>query len=399
MPFYQYHAARMNGKKVKGTARAADQLELREQLRKEELFLVNAKEADEAKSVKPLKAIQLAEFCRELGMMIGAGVPLIRALHIMTQRDISARMKDIYTKLHGAIQQGQMLSEAMEQQNGVFPELLVNMYRASEATGSMEETCKKMARHYEKSHRLTSKVKSAAVYPIILIIVTAVVLLVVFLGILPKFFVLFEDLDTELPALTQFMINLSHNLQRYWLQVLIAVLVLILIMQTAIRTDRVRLAVDKIKLKIPMVGKLLKIIYTARFAGSLSSSYASGISMITSLQNTKNTVGNRYIASQFDKVIRDVRSGEPFSKSIEGIDGFDKKLAASILIGEETGQLESMLLNTSDAFDYEAEIALQRLTAIMEPALIIVMAIIIGSVIVAVILPMPTMYNAIGSGA
>lgn len=399
MPSYQYRAARQNGKSVKGTAQAADPAELRADLREQGIFLISCEETKDKQTGKKLKAKQLAEFCRELGMMISSGVPLIRAISIMSQRDVKPQLKKVYADLYRDLQKGMMLSEAMAAQGNVFPELLINMYKASESTGGMDVTSKKMAFHYEKTHKINQKAVSAAVYPTILLVVTVVVLLVVFLAVLPKFFELYQDMDAEMPALTSFMLGLSMGVRDHWLAVLIVILLLVLVIRGAIAQPKVRAVVDRKKLGLPIVGKLLRTIYTSRFARTLSSSYSSGISMINALENTRDTIGNTYIAGQFDQLIRDVREGQTLSTAIGKVQGIDNKLPASILIGEETGRLDSMLESIADTFDYDAEIALQRMTTLMEPVMIILMAIVIGSVMISVMLPLPTLYNAIGAGA
>lgn len=399
MPLYQYTAATKNGKKSKGKTRAAEPRELREKLRQEGLFLIEHRETDEGKTTVKLKAKQLGEFCRELGTMLESGVPLIRAVSILSQRDIKPKIKKVYENLYFDLQKGMMLSEAMAEQGNVFPELLINMYRASETTGGMDLTSKKMAVHYEKMHKVNQKAVSAAVYPILLASITLVVLLVVFLAVLPKFFTLFEDLNAPMPALTSFMLGLSIGIRNNWLYILILVLLVILVVRAVTSRPAVKNILDRKKLGIPMVGKLLRTIYTARFARTLSSSYSSGISMINSLENTRDTIGNRYIAGQFDKLIKEVREGQALSAAIGELDGIDKKLPASILIGEETGRLDSMLESIADSFDYDAEVALQRMTSLMEPLMIIIMAFIIGSVMISVMLPLPSLYDTIGSGA
>ncbi|MEA4923092.1 MAG: type II secretion system F family protein [Eubacteriaceae bacterium] len=396
MPLYEYSAARLSGKTVRGTKQADNARALRNALGEEELFLIKCNEAAQ-KNNKPMKAKMLADFCRELGMMIGAGVPLIRALNVMVQRDMNPKAKDSYTRLHQSLQRGHMLSEAMDDQKGTYPDLMVSMIRASESSGGMEQTCSRLATHYEKSYKLKQKVRSAMIYPIILLVITVIVVIAVFLLILPKFFSMFEEMNTDLPAITSFMLGVSKGMQNYWLYIIIGILLVILVVRGLLKTPSVRLKFDRFKLKLPKVGKLMKIICTARFARTLCSCYTGGISMINSLENTKNTVGNKYIESQFDELIMNVKNGEQLSLAIGKIDGFDPKLAASILIGEETGRLDAMLEHTADTFDFESEIALQKLTATVEPLMIVLMAVIIGTIIVSVLLPIPTMYNAVGA--
>lgn len=398
VPVYRYKAAQLDGKTLRGEMQAPSRAALQEQLQEKELYLTDCVEVEKKRAGRKLDAKLLAEYCRELGMMLGAGVPLTRALSIMARRDVKQDVKDAYLELHRQLKQGSMLSDAMTQL-GIFPDLLISMFRASEASGSMDQTAMKMADHYEKSYRLSRKVRSAMTYPIILGCITVVVLLVVFLLVLPRFFELFASLDTPLPGITQFMLNFSVFLRDNWMWLLIGILVLVLAVRALSAIPSVKIALGRFKLRMPVVGKLLKVIYTARFARTFSSCYASGISIISALSNTKDTIDNAYIAAQFPQLIRSVRDGQSLSAALKVVDGFDAKLAASILIGEETGKLHDMLEATADSFDYDSEMALARLTTMIEPLMIVLMALVIGTVIVSVMLPMTTLYDAIGASA
>ena len=200
-----------------------------------------------------------------------------------------------------------------------------------------------------------------------------------------------------MPGITQFMLNLSNGMRQNWIWVLIGILLAVLLVQTVIRIPVVKMRLHRWKVHFPGIGRLMRIIYTARFAESLSSLYASGISIMNALQNARSTVGNVYIEAQFPEAIRAVRSGESLSGALSKIDGFDSKLAASVQIGEETGQLDDMLSATADNFDYEAEMAISRLTALVEPCLIIILAVVIGSIIISVMLPLLSLYDTIGA--
>lgn len=396
MPVYEYQAAKLDGKTVKGKKSADSRSDLRAKLEKDDIFMIDCKEAA-VKKQKAMKPKLLADFCRDLGMMLGSGVPLIRALNIMVQRDIHPKAKQVYTNLHMDLQRGYMLSDAMLAQPGVFPELLINMFKAAEASGSMEETCMRMADHYDKSNKMKSKVKGAMVYPVILVFVTLVVVLLIFLLILPKFFDVFNQMNTPLPAITQFMLGISTNLKAHWMAVIIVIALVVVIIRALLKWPRTKIHWDKFKLKLPGIGKLLRTIYTARFCRTLCSCYTSGISMISSLENTKNTVGNMYLESQFGGVINDVRNGEALSAALGKVKGFDPKLSASVRIGEETGRLDVMLESTADNFDFEADMSVARMTDMLQPVMIILMALIIGTIMVSVILPLPTLYNSVGT--
>ena len=179
--------------------------------------------------------------------------------------------------------------------------------------------------------------------------------------------------------------------------VIIVIALVVVIIRALLKWPRTKIHWDKFKLKLPGIGKLLRTIYTARFCRTLCSCYTSGISMISSLENTKNTVGNMYLESQFGGVINDVRNGEALSAALGKVKGFDPKLSASVRIGEETGRLDVMLESTADNFDFEADMSVARMTDMLQPVMIILMALIIGTIMVSVILPLPTLYNSVGT--
>ena len=395
MPLYRFEATAQNGKLKRGRREAADERALRDQLSAEKLTLIEAIELESAPSTAKLKTEELSEFCRELGSMLSAGVPLVRALNIMVGEDNKARVRDVYSDIYTYIQRGNSLSEAMEHQGG-FPTLLVSAFRASESSGQMDITAEQMAKHYEKEHRTKAKIRTAAFYPCFLLVLTVVIVWVIFNFILPSFFTLFEGM--ELPAMTQFILNLSNAMKENGVLIIIVFFILVAILILVFRLPPVKLWADRLKLRIPYIGKLLRTIYTSRFARTLSSLYSSGLTILNALQSTRDTIGNTYIASQFDNIVSEVRNGSSLSQAAATVDGFDPKLASTIAIGEESGNLDYMLNSMAEAFDYDADQAMSKLTAVIEPVLIIIMALIIGFVIISVMLPILSLYNSIGSG-
>lgn len=399
LALYKYTAREQNGKSVRGVAEAADENELYEKLRAGGQFLITSSLKQDARSVRRMKPAQLSDFCRQLGTLLGAGVSLVRALNIIAQdQNLKPGPKKVYEDVLRLIRQGIPLSDAMEQQRGAFPELLVNMIRSAEASGSLDQTSKRMAEHFDKDHRLNSKVKNAMVYPAILVCMIVVVLIFVVVYIIPQFADIFASLE-ELPLPTVVVLGISDALTNHWPVILAAVAVAAICFSVVFRIPDVALQKDRMKLKIPVIGKLLKVVYTARFARTLSSLYSSGIPIVTALQIGKHTVGNRYIESQFDEVIYSVRTGESLSKSLAAVDGFVNKLASSIMVGEETGSLDEMLNVIADALEYDSEMAIARMTAMLEPVLIIVMGVIIGFVIIAVMMPVFNGYSTIENSA
>lgn len=394
MPTYKYSAKTLESKMVRGVMEANDVETVRRLLRQDQTFLLKIREVENVKKPYKLKAMELSDFSRQLASMLGSGIPVIRAMKILEERDVKPGLKKVYEVILREIQRGNTLSEAMELSGGSFPELMINIFRAGEASGQLENSARKMADHYEKEHKLKEKVRAAMTYPIILFGVTVVVVLLVFTLILPQFFELFDGI--ELPALTKFMLFLSNSLETYGLFYLIGLLLIVAIGAFVLSIPKVKLQTDKVKLKIPKIGHLLRIIYTARFARNLSSLYSSGLPMINALNIGGDTVGNTYIRDQFISVVEAVRNGQALSAAVEQVDGFDAKLVATIYIGEESGRLDEMLENVSDAYDYEAEMATARMVTYIEPIMIITMAFMVGSIILSVMMPIMTLYQNIG---
>ena len=394
MPVYKYTAKNLQSQLVKGTMEAASPDLVRRTLRQNNEFALHIHEIQEHHKVYKLKPMEISDFSRQIASMLASGITMIRAIKIMEERDIKPAIKNVYGVLYQEIQRGNTLSYAMEATGGSFPELLINMYKSGEASGQMEGTARKMADHYEKEHKLRGKIKSAMTYPVILFVITIMVVVLIFTLILPQFFTLFEGI--ELPAITQLMINISNSMTTYWYLYLIGLLIVIVLGGFLITVPSVKKALDQFKLKIPKIGKLMKIIYTARFARTLSSLYSSGLAMINALTISGATIGNTYLQAQFPHAIEQVRNGEPLSASIQTIEGFDAKLVATIYIGEESGNLDDMLEAVADSFDYEAEMATTRLVTFIEPVMIIIMAVIVGGIMLSVMLPIMTLYQNIG---
>lgn len=396
MPKYEYTALNLQNKRMKGTLDARGDAELRKLLRTQELVLLKAKPLEDTQTRYRLKSAEVSEFSRQLSSMLQSGITVVRALEIIKDRDMKPPIGSIYQRMHKEVQMGCTLSEAMRTQGRAFPELLVNMYMSGEASGQLERAADKMATHYDKENRLNGKVKTAMTYPAILAVVTLVVIMLLFTIILPQFFTVFADMGTELPPVTKLLVGVSHFLQNQWYMALLFLAAVVVFVRLMLRNDGIALKVDRMKLRLPIAGKLLKVIYTARFARTLSSLYSSGLSMLQALEIAGTIIGNKYIAHQFASSITNVRNGDPLSEAIARIDGFDKKVATTILIGEESGRLDAMLESVAEGYDYEADVATSRLVQLIEPIMLVLMALIVGTVMFSVIMPLLSLYQNIG---
>ena len=397
MAKFRYQARDMQGNVVSGIMHAIDEDELYRRLKEEDKYLIETESGTEDFSTSQLPPLMLSEFNRELGDMLGSGVTLVRALTILSQEETrKAKERAVLAAVLKLVRQGESISDAMEQQNGAFPLLMVNMYRAAETSGKLSETAKRLAVHYEKEHQMNRKVQGATLYPKILSVLVILVLIFIMTFILPQLTDLFDSLDT-LPLPTRILFGISSFVGQHYKGLLVGIFIAVVILVILGKMPAVQLSRDRLKLKLPVIGKLLMVVYTARFARNLSSLYGSGIPILSAMQISKKTIGNSYIERQFDSAISKLRAGSSLSEALEGIQGFRKKLPSVVRVGEESGDLVQMLDAMADSFDYESEMAMNRMISYLEPALIILMAGLIGFIMISVMMPIYESYSAIGA--
>ena len=397
MIYYKYRAQDEAGKTITGVMQAQDELDLHERLKQDKKYLIQAKAQSDKKNIKRLKSNVVSDFAKNIGELLGAGVTLVKALKIISEDEsIKPKEREIYGGLLKQVRSGVSLSEAMASSGDAFPSLFINMIKSAENSGSMYKVALQMASHYEKDYRLKQKVKSSMTYPKILCVLIVVVVAIIMGYVIPQFQDLFAQMQT-LPVSTTILLGISNFVKNKWYVIIIIAVIIYIAFRIIFAIPAVKYIKDKLELKLPVIGKLRRVIYTARFARTLSSLYSAGISIINCLQIARNTIGNSYIEKQFDKVIADVRGGSNLSESIDKVDGFTKKLSSSIMVGEETGALDTMLVSIANQMEYDAELAMNKLVSYLEPAMIVVMALIVGFVIISVIQPIYGSYQAIAT--
>ena len=397
MPEYKYKAQNQNGKIVKGRTDAPDPAALQKRFHDEGLTLLDAAPVVRRIALKPLKKAQLADFARQLGTLTRAGVSLVKTLEIIAHDEsIDTYERDIYLKLRDRIVQGIALSTCMEELDPAFPPLFVFMIKATEQTGNLDDTALRLATHYTEENELEQQVKSSLTYPKILAVLIVAVVAILFGYVLPQFDDLFSGME-KLPLPTRVLMAISDFVATKWYIILIVGALVVIFGKIIIRLPSVQYQIDKIKTKGAW-GKLTKVIYSARFARTLSSLYAGGIPIYNCIDIAKSTIGNSYIEAQFDEVLKKVSAGSSVSDALKDVKGFIQKLSSSIKIGEETGMLAPMLESVANDLDFYSRQALVKLTSYIEPVMIVVMAAIVGFVMVAVITPIYNSYATIGAG-
>lgn len=398
MPEYRYQAQDSKGANVRGTMNAVDEADLQKKLHNQGVMLLEAKPTKRKITLKPLKKSELAVFCTEMGTMTQAGVPLVRSLEILAGNEsITPYEKELYTELRDRVVQGIALSTTMERLFPAFPPLLIYMFKAAESSGNLDVTALNLADQYTRENQLEENTKSALVYPKILMALIVGVVLVIFGFVMPKFQELFDQMPS-LPPTTRFLMWISDFVANYWLGIIIAGALIMFASRILLSVPAIRMIVDTIKTKAPLVGKLNKTIYSARFARTLSSLYSAGIPVDRCISIAKQTIGNMYVEKQFDDVSKAIQGGEALSDAIDKVDGFIKKLPSVIRVGEETGMLDKMLISIANDLDFKAAQALSRLVKYIEPVTIVIMAVVVGFVMIGVITPIYQSYAAIGAG-
>ena len=394
MARFKYVAKDMSGKVHKGTVEAASENALTQQLREENLYLVEAKDLNGGKKHKKLKAKQLAAFCRELSTLLASGVTLVRALDIISEQEgMNKDERDIYKDVLQDLKRGISLSDAMESKE-CFPDLMIGMIRSGEGSGNLDLVTQRLSIQYEKDYKLTQQVKSAMTYPCILLVLCVVIVILIVTFILPQFQSLFDQMES-LPMITNILIAVSNFLVQKWYIALLAAAVIVALIRIIVGIPSVRRGVDWLKVHMWGFGKLFKVVYTARFARTLSSLYSSGMPLVSAVGVAAKTIGNGYVESQFDEVVTMVRGGVPLSQGLREVDGLMKKLSSTILVGEESGRLDVMLDSIAETLEADAEQATKRMVTLLEPILIIFMALIVGCIMIGVMLPIYQSYSAI----
>ena len=394
MAKFRYVAKDMGGKTYRGTTEATSEAALIQQLREQELFLVESKNLTKVKEYKKLKAKQLAAFCRELSTLLASDVSLVRAMDILSdQEGLDPKEKEIYKDVLLDLRKGIPLSEAMESKK-CFPDLMIGMLRSGEGSGNLDQVTDRLAVQYEKDYKLTQQVRSAMTYPCILLVLCVAIAILIVTFILPQFQSLFDQMDS-LPWVTTVLIAASDFLTKKWYLAILIVVIVYALVRIIMGIPAVRHQIDYRKVHLPIFGKLFKVVYTARFARTLSSLYSSGMPIALAISVAGKTIGNVYIEEQFEEVVTEVRSGVPLSRALRQVDGLMKKLASTILVGEESGRLDVMLDSIAVSMEEEAEQATKQMVTLLEPILIIFMALIVGFIMIAVMLPIYQSYAAI----
>lgn len=401
MPGFSYVAVDKRGKEKRGSLEAETRERALEQLKAEGLIPVSVREQGALNKEidfsigKKVKPRDLSVFCRQFVSITQAGVPMKEALQMLSEQTENKWLKRAISEVLLNVEKGNTLADSMRSQSDIFPPMLVNMVEAGEQSGSLEMAFSRMAVHFEKEAKLKATIKKATIYPIILVIAAIGVIAVMLLFVIPIFIDMFADLDIEMPALTMFVMNSSKWMTSHWYVVLAIIVGVVVAYKLIYRTTQGRLTIDRIKMKMPLFGKLTVKTACSQFARTMSTLLMSGISTIDALETTSKIVNNIHYTNAMLKAREEVMKGVPLSEPLEASGIFPPMVYHMTGIGEETGNVEEMLEKMADYYDEEVEMTTQSVLAAMEPIIILFMALIIGTLVIAVIWPIKSMYDGL----
>lgn len=408
MATFEYYVKDKSGKDLSGIQESNDVGTLVASLRSQGFIIVRIQESKKkaafqvskgpaAKLGKSGNVIidDLVVFSRQMATLVGAGIPLIQALDILSTQMEKEKFRAIIRDMHRDVQGGRSFSDSMEKHQKVFSALFINMVRAGEQSGSLEEILDRVAAYFEKTSHLQKKVKSALMYPAV---VTGMAFLITFgmmTFVIPKFASIFEGLNAELPAPTQILIDASRFLATYWYIVIGGIVGFFFLFANVTKTPAGKLAWDSFKIKMPVFGILLLKVAVSKFARTLSTLVKSGVSILPSLEIVSKTSGNRRLEVIIASLMESVKKGESISGPLGKSDVFPQMVVRMIAIGEETGELEAMLTKIADFYESEVDTAVEGLTSLIEPLIIAFLGIVIGGIVIAMFLPILTLTSAV----
>ncbi|MBU0759183.1 MAG: type II secretion system F family protein [Candidatus Omnitrophica bacterium] len=337
---------------------------------------------------KKVRTKSLVVFTRQLSTLIAAGLPLVKALRTLYDQLESGALKDIIRQLVDEVESGTNFSESLSHFPRVFPEFYINMIKAGELGGMLEGILKRLSEFLDKNQKLRERIKSALMYPSFVLLVAVLILIMLMVFVIPTFTNMFSELGGALPLPTKVLITTSELIRKAWYLIPLIPISIIFLYKLIIRKPSRRLLVDKIKLHIPVVGALTQQVCVARFSRTLGTLLTSGVPILNALETVRDTIGNEFIARAVLEVRDSIKEGESVSGPMEASRAFPPLVVKMVNIGEETGQLDKMLIQIADNFEEEVDVAIGGLTSLLEPLLVVFMGLVVGFIVISMFMPL-----------
>ena len=405
MPIYQWKGRTVSGDVQTGEMTVGSQDEVLAQLRKKRIIVTYVREKSRPVSMNlkirgssGVKIKELAVFTRQFATMINAGLPLVQCLDILSQQAVNANFKSVITNVMNEVESGSTLAEALRKHPKVFDKLFTNMVQAGEAGGVLDDILLRLAAYIEKAEALRRKVKSAMTYPVVVACVAIGATVFMLLFIIPTFAKIFTEFGGELPLPTKIVMGLSAFLRGAWYILVGVAIAMIFLYRRYVATENGRRTVDRTMLRIPVFGDVLRKGAIARFTRTLGTLISSGVPILDGLEITAQTAGNKIIEEAIMATRGSIREGETIAGPLRQSKVFPPMVVQMIGIGEETGALDEMLNKIAAFYDDEVNTAVDTMTSVIEPIMIVVMGVMVGGMVVAMYMPMFKLVSVVAGG-
>lgn len=400
MPNYRYKVMNQNGERLEGTYTANTKEDVMAMIRTNNYYPLKIEEIVEGTKIElnsftKVKVKDIAIFCRQFYTMLNAGATITRCLDVLGQQVPNKKLRESIVQIDESVRKGLTLSQAMKKEERVFPELLTNMVEAGEVSGNLDLIMLRMATHYEKENKLNNKIRGAMNYPIILAFLSITIVTFILIFVMPTFVGMFQSSGVELPLPTKILLSISSTIRTKWPIIILIILGAVFGLKYYFKTESGQLFTSKMKLKIPIVKGMNEKIIVTRFTRTLSTVLYSGITLIQGIQVVSKVIGNKVAENKLLEVKDQLIKGIGLSEPLKDTGIFPPMLYSMVKIGEESGSLDDILDKTADFYDEELDAAVQQFTSILEPAMILIMGVIIGFMIISIALPMFSMANTV----
>src|SRR5919199_6695449 len=395
MATFTYTARALNGQLKSATIEAKSREEVVQQLRKQRLTVVKGDEQVKRKTGGKISMRDIVIFTRQFSTMINAGLPLVQALDILAKQTENKALADVTRAVVFDVESGHTVADALAKHPKAFNDLYVNMVAAGEAGGILDTILMRLAVFMEKNDALVRKVKGAMIYPAVIMSVAAIAITVLLIFVIPVFENMFGSVGLALPLPTRVVIAMSRFLKGYWWAVAAAIGGAFYLLKNYYATSNGKLQIDRLMLKMPVLGDVLRKSAVSRFTRTLGTLISSGVSILDGLEITAKTAGNQVIHNAVMESRQSIAGGETIAAPLEKSKVFPPMVISMIAVGEQTGGLDEMLSKIADFYDEEVDVAVSALLSLMEPVMIVVLGVIVGGMIVAMYLPIFDMINAV----
>lgn len=406
MATYRYVVKDKTGKTIKGLADAVSRDGAIQSLRAKGFIIISLEEERKLRfsfnilrkiKKKKVKIDDLVVFSRQLSTMVDAGIPLVTALDILAEQIENPMFRQVVSKIRDDVETGSSLSDALSKHTNVFSTLFINMVRAGESSGMLDEILDRVAGYLEKTSALQKKIKAALVYPAAVTIMAIAITVFLLIKVVPVFGDIYAGFGAKLPVPTQIMINVSNFLRRYFYIAIAFIVLCIFFVNRYAKTDKGRVKLDGLKLKLPIFGVLARKVAVGKFTRTLSTLIRSGVPILSSLEIVSKTSGNSVVEMAVESVRTNVKEGEPIADPLARSRVFPPMVVRMVSVGEQTGELEKMLTKIADFYDEQVDAAVSGLTSLIEPLIIAFLGIVIGGIVICMFLPILKITTLVGT--